>query len=69
MARKKKTLSVSETLRALLQGRCDSLAEVARQTGIDVGGLSRFIRRERGLSAENIDALADYLGLDLRPRK
>ena len=67
MARKER--SVTETLRAALQDSGQSLTEVSRRTAIDVGCLSRFIRRERGLSAENIDALADYLGLDLRPRK
>jgi transcriptional regulator with XRE-family HTH domain len=68
MATKRKK-TVSETLRAAVGDCGDSLAEVARQTGIDVGNLSRFVRGERGLSVENLDILAEYLNLELVSRK
>ncbi len=65
----KRKKTISETLRAAVSDYGQSLAEVARRTGIDVGNLSRFVRGERGLSVENLDILAEYLGLELTERK
>ena len=36
---------------------------LSRVTGIDKAAMSRFISGERGLSIENLDALADVLNL------
>ena len=41
----------------------ESLGEVGRQTGIDSGRLSRFVRGERGLRMEHLDTLGKYLKL------
>jgi transcriptional regulator with XRE-family HTH domain len=46
-------------------------AELARQTGLSEGQISRFLKGERGLSLESIDKLLDVLGLEIviRPRQ
>lgn len=46
-------------------------AELARQTGLSEGQISRFLKGERGLSLESIDKLMDALGLEIviRPRR
>ena len=66
---KKTRPTTSETLRKAVLDSGRSLGEVARNTGIDLGNLSRFVRGERWLSVENLDRLIEYLGLELRPRK
>jgi len=42
---------------------------ICKATGIDKASMSRFVRGERGLSYENLDRLADYLGLEVVCRK
>ena len=41
------------------------MREIARESGVDAGRLSRFQRAERGLTTEAVDALAQALGLTL----
>jgi len=38
---------------------------LALESGVDETALSRFVRAERGLSMESIDAIADVLGLQV----
>ena len=42
-----------------------------KDTGITQGQLSRFARGERGMSVENIERMAEYLGLEIviRPKR
>ena len=42
---------------------------IAKDTGITQSQLSRFARGERGLNVENIEWLADYLGLEIVVRR
>jgi transcriptional regulator with XRE-family HTH domain len=46
-------------------------AELARQTDLSEGQISRFLKGERGLSLESIDRLLDALALEIviRPRR
>ena len=46
-------------------------AEIARGSGIAKSQLSRLLSGERGLSADAIERLAEYLGLEIviRPRR
>lgn len=46
-----------------------TLRALAEAAGLSAGILSRFTRRERTLTLPAADALADVLGLELRPRK
>ena len=44
-------------------------AAIARETGVDKGRLSRFIRGQRSLTLPAVDALARYLGLELSTKQ
>jgi transcriptional regulator with XRE-family HTH domain len=43
--------------------------QICRETGIDKGQFSAFMRGKRGLSMENLDRLTAFLGLELRKRR
>ena len=45
-----------------------SLNQLAEETGVDDGVLSRFMRDERSITLETAEKLADYLGLELHER-
>ncbi len=55
--------SLTNQLRRFLVESGRSLGEVSRATGLDTSALSRFVRGERGVSMQGLDALGDYLGL------
>ena len=69
MSKKKKPMS--ERLREALKSVASemSLEQIGRDTGINAAMLSRFVRGERSLTLPTADKLADYLKLELRPRK
>lgn len=60
-------MTVSEQLRAALESSGLPMRELAERSGVDESVLSRF-RHGAGLRSENLDKLADALGLELRPR-
>ena len=66
---------IAEQLRVMVQEamwkRGVQQAELARQTGLSEGQISRFLKGERGLSLESIDRMMDALGLEIviRPRR
>ena len=57
--------SLSDQLRAAVQGATVTRYRLSQELGIDQAALSRFVNGERGLSLEAIDKLAAYLGLRL----
>lgn len=59
----------SDQLRAALDECGQSRYQVSRQTGISQPALSRFVNGERGLSLATIDALCEYLELELVSRR
>lgn len=59
-------LTVSDKLRAALQSHDASYRTIGKATGIDHSQLCRFAKGQRGLSTEAVDAVAEYLGLELR---
>lgn len=61
----------SQILRRELVKRPEPLREIAREAEIDVAQLSRFANDQPGgkLGQDASDRLADYLGLELRPRR
>ena len=59
--------TVSETLRKALVRCGESRYAVSMATGIDQAVLSRF-HHGQPLRGENLDKLAEYLGLELRPK-
>lgn len=60
--------SVTATLRAALERCGQSRYAVSKATGIPESTLSRFVAGMKPLRGENIDKLADYLGLALQPK-
>lgn len=65
-----KRVTVSEQLRKAVEQAPVSRYAISKATGVDQAVLSKFVRGERkGLSMETVDALCDYLGLTLVPKK
>lgn len=64
-----KKRSVSEVLRRAMEGCGESRYRIAAETGLSESVLCRFAAGETALRLANVDVLADYLGLELRPRK
>ncbi len=61
--------SVTATLRTALERCGQSRYAVSKETGIPESTLSRFVAGGKPLRGENIDKLADYLGLALTDKK
>ncbi|MDM8008616.1 MAG: hypothetical protein QUV05_20955 [Phycisphaerae bacterium] len=67
MSKRKQT--VSQALRqAIIDSGLNTL-RIEEATGVNNAVLSRFLREERGLNLATVDALADMLDLELRPRE
>jgi len=66
---KRRTKVVSEQLRRAIRDSGESLCRIAAACGVDDGALSRFMRKERGLTLKSVDALCKHLGLELRESK
>ena len=43
--------------------------QISQQTGIEQSALSRFVHGERGLALDNVDLIADLLGLEVTQKK
>lgn len=66
-AQKRKTLT--QQIREHLGSCGESRYQVAKDTGIDQGTLSRFASGQVGLSSKALDKLGEYLGLDVVKRR
>ena len=66
-ARKPKPLSGQ--IREAIQQSKHSRYAIWQATGIDQGTLSHFMAGHRGLSLASLDALCEFLELELRSRK
>jgi len=65
-------MTVSETLRAAVKGamrRGVTRYRIAKDSGVDHTALSRFVTEGRDVRLSTVDALAGYLGFELRPNK
>jgi transcriptional regulator with XRE-family HTH domain len=62
-------MTVSETLRQAIKQSAESQYAISKGCGVEQSALSRFLSGERGLADKSIDAIAAYLGLELRPVK
>lgn len=68
MAKKRtnpKRLKVSEQLKVIVETCGVTRYRLAREIGVAESTLSRFIHGERTLSSKAIDALGEYLGLEI----
>jgi plasmid maintenance system antidote protein VapI len=62
-------MSVTATLRTALERCGQTRYAVSKATGIPESTLSRFVAGGKPLRGENIDKLADYLGLVLTTKE
>jgi plasmid maintenance system antidote protein VapI len=60
---------IGEILRVAIQGSGLSLQRLSELTGVERASLSRFVRGERTLRLDMAERLAEYFGLELKPRE
>jgi hypothetical protein len=60
-------IAPSEAIRLAVLDDGRPLRQIARSAGLPCSSISRFIRRQRGLSSRSIDRIADTIGVELRP--
>ncbi len=58
---------VSKGLREAISERGLTAYAAAKQAGVSVDAIQRFLKEERGLTLSTVDKLADALGLTLCP--
>ena len=59
----KKQLSLTDQLKAAIMGAEKSMGQIARESGIDIATISRFVHGKGGLSMEGLDAIGKCLRL------
>ena len=65
-------MTVSESLRAAIREAMrqgTTRYRIAQDADVDHSGLSRFLDEGRDIRVSTVDALAEYLGLELGPKK
>jgi plasmid maintenance system antidote protein VapI len=65
--RRSKLHPVSEALREAISERGLTAYAAAKQSGVSVDAVQRFLNAQRGLTLSTVDKLADSLGLTLCP--
>ena len=63
----KKRVKLSDQVRRAVEASGLSQAQIARALGSHKATMSRFMRGERGLTLDVLDALANLLNLNLEP--
>ena len=64
-------MPISEALRAAVRTALErgvTRYRIAKDAGLDHTALTRFLADGRDLRVSTVDSLADYLGLELRPK-
>ena len=65
-------MTVSDTLRAAIQDAMEhgtTRYRIAKDSGVDHTALSRFLTEGRDIRVSTVDALAEYMDLELRPKR
>ena len=65
--RRNKPHTVSEALREAISERGLTAYAAAKQSGVSVDAIQRFLNAQRGLTLSTVDKLAGSLGLTLCP--
>ncbi len=62
---------LEEAIRKAIERSGQTQYRIAKETGIAQSALSRLLSGERGLKADAIERIADYLGLEIviRPKR
>ena len=66
---KKQSVTFSNQLREAVRNSESTCYAISKETGIDQAVLSKFLRGERGMLIPSIDALVEYLNLELSEKK
>ena len=59
----------SDQIRRLIETSGYSRYAICKATGLDNGAMSHFLAKHRGLSLDSLDALADFLVLEVVRKK
>ena len=65
-------MAVSESLRVAIRGamaRGTTRYVISREAGVAPSGLSRFLAEGRDVRASTVDAIAEFRGPELAPKK
>lgn len=62
-----RTATLTDCLRAAVLTDGRPLRQIAKQASTPASSISRFVRRERGLSANALDRVSAVIGVELRP--
>ena len=64
-------MAISSQLKMAIRAaeKTQSLYEIGHGSGVVVSNLYRFLSGERGLALSSVDRLAEYLGLELTPKR
>lgn len=62
---RKKHAKVTDQLRTAIETSGKTLGQIARESGIDIATISRFMHGKGGLSMDGLDGIAESLGLHL----
>jgi transcriptional regulator with XRE-family HTH domain len=60
---------LSDQIRQAIVDSGETRYRISKATGINEAAQSKFVHGERGLSLESLDALAEYLHLEIVMRK
>ena len=64
-----KSIKFSERLRRIILDSGIPRLQISKATGIDPAVLHRFVKRQRGLSIESIDAIAAFFDLEVTAKR
>jgi len=55
-----------DAIRSAVESSGKTRYQIAKESGISAGQLSRLINRQRGMTLETVERLATYLGLEIK---
>jgi hypothetical protein len=61
-------MTMSDAMRQAMDDSDDTLYRISKDSGLSYAVVHRFYTGRRGLTLETADQLADYLGLELKPK-
>ncbi|MEQ8788888.1 MAG: helix-turn-helix transcriptional regulator [Pirellulaceae bacterium] len=62
-------IGIADALRKGIKATGETLYRVAEDSGVDYAVLHRFVNDGTNIAVSNAEKLAEYLGLELQPRR
>jgi transcriptional regulator with XRE-family HTH domain len=69
VAKKKGEAGLVEQLKQAIRDSGMTLLQLSKESGVDTGRLSRFMRGERNINIGAAEKICGALGLELKPRR